>query len=182
VKRKIVAFAGMVLVVAVLLAAAIYRKGHSFTPPAGISQGHPAPDFTLTDTQGHPFTLSQLHGKIVVLNFWATWCPPCKDEIPWFVDLQKQYGAQGLQVVGVSMDDPSDRNDVIKFAKEAGVNYPVVLGQQSVADLYGGIEYLPTTFYIGRDGVVVERVFGQPGSRDEVEKAVKLALAAKPTL
>jgi peroxiredoxin len=181
VKRKIVVFAVMVLAVAVLLAVAIYHKSHPFTPPAGVSQGHPAPDFTLTDTQGHAVTLSQLHGKTVVLNFWATWCPPCQDEIPWFVDMQRQYGAQGVQVVGISMDDPRDHNDVIKFAAKKGVNYPILFGQQSVADLYGGVEYLPTTYYINRDGVVVERVFGQPGSRDEVERAVKLALAARPT-
>jgi cytochrome c biogenesis protein CcmG/thiol:disulfide interchange protein DsbE len=170
----------MVLVMAILLGVAIYRKMYPFNPPAGLNKGHSVPDLTLTDTQGHQLSLSQFRGKVVVVNFWATWCPPCKEEIPWFVEMQRRYGAQGVQVVGISMDEPRDRNDVIKFAAKTGVNYPILYGSQSVADQFGGIEFLPTTYYIDREGIVVERVLGQPNNRDEVEKNVKLAIAAKP--
>jgi cytochrome c biogenesis protein CcmG/thiol:disulfide interchange protein DsbE len=147
---------------------------------AAASTGHDAPDFVLTDLQGHNVKLSDLRGKAVVLNFWATWCPPCKAEIPWFIEMQKRYGAQGLQIVGINMDD-GDPKDVVKFAAENSINYPVLFGQDKVADLYGGIDYLPTTFYIDRNGVVLDRVFGQP-EREEIEKNIQRAIAttAKP--
>ncbi len=143
------------------------------------AKGHDAPDFALTDLQGKTVKLSDLRGKAVVLNFWATWCPPCKAEIPWFVELQKRYGAQGLQVVGVNMDD-GDRKDVEKFVAENSINYPVLLGKEKVAEQYGGIDYLPTTFYIDRSGVVIDRVFGQP-ERAEIEQNIKRAIASKPS-
>jgi len=183
VKRKIVVFAVMVVVVAGLLILARFQGkfpgGHR--APAGVAaKGHEAPDFVLTDLQGHALKLSDLRGKAVVLNFWATWCPPCKEEIPWFVDLQKRYGEQGLQIVGVSMDDDGDQKSVAKFAAENSINYPILLGKENVAAQYGGIDYLPTTFYIDRSGVVLDRVFGQPGTRDEIEQNVKRAIASKP--
>jgi len=181
-KRKVIIFSLMVVIVAGLLLMEKFRG----KLPAGrvgsataVVKGNSAPDFVLTDLQGHNVKLSDLRGKAVVLNFWATWCPPCKEEIPWFVELQKRYGAEGLQVVGVSMDDDSDQKSVVKFAAENSINYPVLLGKQNVADQYGGISYLPTTFYIDRNGVVMERVFGQPG-RSEIEQNVKKAIASKP--
>ncbi len=174
-KRKIVVFGVMVVVLAGLLAMAVYRRN---MPHKGevAAKGKPAPEFTLTDLAGRPVALSSLRGKAVLLNFWATWCPPCKQEIPWFVEMQKRYGAQGLQVVGVNMDDAGDLKDVARFGAENGVNYPILIGQEQVAQQYGGIDYLPTTFYIDRKGVVVERVFGQPTGRDDVEKNIRLAL------
>jgi peroxiredoxin len=178
VKRKVIIFAFMVVIVAGLLLMGKFQgkfPGIRARNAATAVKGHNAPDFTLTDLQGNTVKLSDLRGKAVVLNFWATWCPPCKEEIPWFVELQKRYGSQGLQIVGVSMDD-GDLKDVEKFAAENSINYPVLLGKEAVAAQYGGIEYLPTTFYIDRDGVVMDRVFGQPG-RDEIEKNIKLAIA-----
>jgi peroxiredoxin len=179
VKRKVIIFALMVVVVAGLLLLGKFQGrfpvGRARTA-AVASKGHDAPDFVLSDLQGRSVKLSDLRGKAVVLNFWATWCPPCKEEIPWFVELQKRYGAEGLQVVGVSMDD-GDQKDVEKFAAENSINYPVLLGKDKVADQYGGIDYLPTTFYIDRNGVVMDRVFGQPG-RDEIEQSVKRAIAS----
>ena len=182
-KRKVVVFGVMVVVIAGLLVLARFqgRLPSSRARAAAVAtKGHDAPDFTLTDLQGHPVTLSDLRGKAVVLNFWATWCPPCKEEIPWFVDLQKRYGEQGLQIVGVSMDDDGDQKSVAKFAAENSINYPILLGKENVAAQYGGIDYLPTTFYIDRSGVVLDRVFGQPGTRDEIEQNVKRAIASKP--
>jgi peroxiredoxin len=180
VKRRIVTFALMVVVVAGLLVLAKYRgKFPAGRSAAAAAKGREAPDFVLTDLQGQAVKLSDLRGKAVVLNFWATWCPPCKEEIPWFVELQKRYGAEGLQIVGVSMDDEGDQQAVAKFAAKNAINYPVLLGKEAVAGAYGGIDYLPTTFYIDRNGVVLNRVFGQPG-RQEIEQNIKLALASKP--
>jgi peroxiredoxin len=171
----------MVVVLAGLLLMARYQgKFPAARSRSVASKGHDAPDFTLTDLEGHAVKLSDLRGKAVVLNFWATWCPPCKQEIPWFVDLQKRYGSEGLQVVGVNMDDESDQKNVAKFAAENSINYPILLGKENIAVAYGGIDYLPTTFYIDRSGVVMDRVFGQPGTPAEIEQNVKRAIASKP--
>jgi len=120
--------------------------------------------------------LSDFKGKAVLLNFWATWCEPCKIEMPWFVELQKQYGPQGLQVLGVAMDD-TDPKDISEFAHKMGVNYPIAVGKEAVGDQYGGIPYLPSTFYIDRDGKVVDRVYGLV-SRSEIEDDIKKALSS----
>ncbi len=140
----------------------------------GYVRGKVAPDFALRDLDGKSLRLSDLRGKAVVLNFWATWCSPCKEEIPWFVDFQKQYGPQGLQIVGVDMDE--GRDVVAKFAAEMKINYPVLLGDDKVADLYGSVDALPTTFYIGRDGKIAKTVFGL-APHYEVEKGIRAALA-----
>ena len=174
-KRNVVVFGVMVVVLAGLLSMAVYRRHMPHTGEVA-AKGKPAPEFTLTDLAGHPVALSSLRGKVVLLNFWATWCPPCKQEIPWFVEMQKRYGAQGLQVVGINMDDAGDLKDVARFAAENGVNYPILIGQEAVAQQYGGIDSLPTTFYLDRKGGVVERFIGQPNGQDEVEKSIRLAL------
>src|SRR5205807_1286836 len=95
----------------------------------------------------------------VLLNFWATWCEPCKIEMPWFVDLQKQYGPQGFQIIGVSMDDDAEKA-VPNFTRKMSVNYPILVGTEKVADLYGGVEGLPTSFFIDRSGKIVGREAG----------------------
>ena len=138
-------------------------------------QGKRAPDFELQTPDGKTLHLSDFHGKGVLLNFWATWCVPCKVEMPWFVELQKQYGPQGLQVLGVAMDD-ANPEDIAKFAKELGVNYPIVIGKEAVGDAYGGIPFLPATFYVGRDGKVVDKIYGLK-SRSDIEDDVKKSLA-----
>jgi len=140
--------------------------------------GSVAPDFVLQSLDGQQVRLSDYRGKAVLLNFWATWCAPCKIEMPWFVDLQKQYAAEGLQVIGVAMDDSGDEA-IAKFAKEMGVNYPVLIGKEAVGDAYGGVEFLPTTFFIDRQGKVVERVFGLV-SHSDIEDNVKKALGQGP--
>ena len=116
-------------------------------------KGQTAPDFTLESLEGKTVRLSDFRGKGVLLNFWATWCQPCKIEMPWFAELQKQYGPQGLQIVGVAMDDASPK-EIGEFAHDLGVNYPILVGKESVGDAYGGVQFLPATFYIGRDGKV----------------------------
>jgi thiol-disulfide isomerase/thioredoxin len=117
-------------------------------------------------------------GKAVLINFWATWCVPCKLEMPWFVDLHKQYGAQGFEILGVDEDEAKDRGQIGKFARKIGVNYPILIGDEAVSKAYGGVEVLPTSFYVGRDGKVVEEAAGLI-SRDEIEANIKKALAVK---
>ena len=95
--------------------------------------------------------------------------------MPWFADLQKQYASEGLQIIGIAMDEASPQ-DIGKFAKDLGVNYPILMGKEEVGDAYGGVQFLPATFYIGRDGKVVDKVFGLKG-RGEIESAIKRALA-----
>jgi thiol-disulfide isomerase/thioredoxin len=166
------------LVVAVVVAAMLYFGFHmarrSGPTPPFITKSAPAPDFTLQSLDGTNMRLSDLRGKAVLLNFWATWCGPCKIEMPWFIELQKQYGSQGLQIVGVAMDD-SSKEDIAKFAKDMGVNYPVLLGKEAVGDAYGGVPALPESFFIGRDGKIVDKIIGLRG-RAEIEDSIKKAL------
>jgi thiol-disulfide isomerase/thioredoxin len=153
------------------------RSGRLSTPH--ITRSTVAPDFSLESLEGKTMRLSDFRGKAVLLNFWATWCGPCKIEMPWFVELQQKYGSQGLQVVGVAMDDAS-KEDIAKFAKNMGVNYPVLIGKEAVGDSYGGIPALPETFFIGRDGKVVDKILGLRG-KAEIEDAIKKALNTQPT-
>ena len=143
-----------------------------------VARSMVAPDFTLESLEGKSVKLSDLRGKAVLLNFWATWCSPCKIEMPWFVELQNQYGAQGLQIVGVAMDDAS-KEDIAKFAKEMGVNYPILIGKEAVGDQYGGVPALPESFFIGRDGKLVDKIIGLKG-KSEIEDDVKKALNTQP--
>ncbi|MGA2744798.1 MAG: TlpA disulfide reductase family protein [Candidatus Sulfotelmatobacter sp.] len=165
------------VVVAVVAAAMLYFGVHMSrrdATTAGIMKSNPAPDFTLESLDGKNLRLSDLRGKAVLLNFWATWCGPCKIETPWLVELQNQYGAQGLQVVGIAMDD-SGKDDIAKFAKDMGVNYPVLLGKEAVGDAYGGVPALPESFFIGRDGKIVDKIIGLKG-KGEIEDSIKKAL------
>lgn len=124
-------------------------------PPPELSGAAPA--FTLPDLNGRPVSLSSFRGKVVVLDFWATWCPPCKREIPDFIALQSTYGAKGLQVVGIALDEPTA---VKSFAAQSRMNYPVLLGTDDIARLYGGITGIPTTFIIDRTGKIVTQFEG----------------------
>ena len=135
------------------------RRAGAGGPDALNPIGKIAPDFTLPSLEGKDVTLSAYHGHAVLLNFWATWCGPCKIEMPWFVELQKEYGPQGLAIVGVAMDDAS-KDEIQKFAKEMGVNYTILLGKEAVGQQYGGVDVLPTTFFIDRDGKIISREFG----------------------
>ena len=168
----------MIIAISVMLAAAPYmarRAGLSNSPEPGDElKGKPAPEFALESLDGATVHLADFHGKAVLLNFWATWCQPCKIEMPWFEDLQEQYGSQGFQVVGIAVDDAS-KEDIAKFAKEIGVNYPILLGKEAVGTAYGGVPFLPSSFFIDRDGKIVTRVSGLK-SRNEIEDDVKAAL------
>ena len=137
--------------------------------------GSVAPEFSLKSVpDGKTVTLSSLRGKAVVVNFWATWCGPCKIEMPWLVDLQKKYGDQGLQIVGITKED-YDEATIAKFTKKMGVNYTILVGNQQVVGLYGGVGGLPTSFFVNRSGKVVHEIFGLD-SESKFEEAIKKAL------
>ena len=117
-----------------------------------------APDFTSPDLNGNPLTLSNYRGKVVLLDFWATWCDPCREEIPRFIALQEKYRDQGFQIVGVSIDDSPE--PVREFQRQFKMNYPVVMGNAKIAQLYGGILGLPVAFMIGKDGEIHAKHIG----------------------
>ena len=171
----------MALVFVALVAAGMLYFGFHMARRSGVDHapgilgyGTPAPNFTLQTLDGKNLSLTELRGKAVLVNFWATWCGPCKIETPWLVEMQDRYGSAGLQVVGVAMDD-SGKDEIEKFAKDMGVNYPVLIGKEAVGDAYGGVPALPESFFVGRNGKIVERIIGLKG-RAEIEDAVKKAL------
>ena len=118
-----------------------------------------APDFSITDLSGQTLQLSRYRGKVVLLNFWATWCSPCRSEIPRFVDLQNTYDKEGLQIVGISLDD--DPRLVRTFYQQLRMNYPVAIGDAKLAEQYGGVLGLPVSFLIGRDSRIYAKHAGE---------------------
>jgi peroxiredoxin len=139
----------------------------------------PAPDFSLTDATGQTVKLSDQKGKVVLLNFWATWCGPCKVEIPWFMSFQQQYKDRNFAVVGVAFDD--DGWTAVKpYIAEHKINYRVVVGNDALDKAYGGVESLPTTFLIGRDGRVASKHVGLV-SKSTYQDEIARLLAAPAT-
>jgi thiol-disulfide isomerase/thioredoxin len=131
------------------------------TQSAGPGTGSLAPDFDLKvlDGNGKTMKLSSLRGKAVIVDFWATYCGPCKIEMPWFVELQNKYGKDGLQIVGVAEDDAGEKA-ISDFTHKMGINYPILIGTEKVADLYGGLDGLPTTFFLDRSGKIIDKQLG----------------------
>ncbi len=170
-------------IVAAMLFAGLRMARNNRAGNTGKGQliGGVAPDFDLQTLDGKDVKLSDLRGKAVLLNFWATYCGPCKVEMPWFVELQKEYGPQGFQIIGVAMDDASTE-DIAKFAKDMGVNYPILLGKESVGESYGGVSVLPTTFFVDRDGKLIAREFGLQSRSvfvDHIKKALSQGQAVQ---
>ena len=164
----------------------VYQARHRRSAGTGLlpkSAHQMAKDFTLKSLDGKTVHLSDFKGKAVLLNFWATWCDPCKIETPWLVELQKQYGPQGLQILGVDANDDASMDEVAAFAKSMGIDYPILVGKESetdaVANAYGGIPFLPQSFVIDRNGEVVGRILGLK-SKSDIEDAIKLALSPAP--
>jgi peroxiredoxin len=143
-------------------------------------QRKPAPDFTLKDADGRTVKLSDYRGKVVLLDFWATWCGPCKIEIPWFMDMERRKKDRGFAVLGVAMDD--EGWEVVRpFIAELGVNYRILMGNDETAQRYGGIESLPTTFLIDRAGRIAAVHVGVTGREDfddGVEELLRAPAAA----
>lgn len=131
-----------------------------------------APEFVRSDLAGAKVDLRQYRGKVVLLNFWATWCAPCRVEMPRFAEWQRRYAADGLQVIAISMDD--DAAPVRTFVQDRQFNFPVVMGDEKLGTLYGGVLGLPITFLIARDGKAAARFDGEADLRDLEEQIQKL--------
>lgn len=136
----------------------------------------PAPAFVRNDLDHRRVDLAALRGHVVLLNFWATWCAPCQIEMPRFVDWQSKYGADGLQIVGVSMDD--DPGPVESLVHRRRVNYPIVMGDEKLGVLYGGVLGLPVTYLIDRKGIVRARFKGE-SDLNAMETAIRQLLRSR---
>ncbi len=162
-----------VLVALSLATAAPHLRAQTQPSIPAHSKAKTAPDFTRSDLTGKPIHLSSYRGKVVLLNFWATWCEPCLAEIPRFSAWQKKYGAEGLQVLGVSMDD--DSAPVQRVYRKYSLAYPVVMGDEHLGNLYGGVLGLPISYLIDPEGRIVVRYQGEP-DLTQLEARIKALL------
>ncbi|MGB8655942.1 MAG: TlpA disulfide reductase family protein [Candidatus Acidiferrales bacterium] len=144
-----------------------------------------APDVTFKDLQGKSETLASYQGKVVFVNFWATWCEPCQMEIPWLIELQKKYGDKGFTMLGVAMDEEGS-SVVAPFVQkteydvdggQSTMNYPIVLGNDDIADKFGGLLGYPTSFLVSRDGKILKKYLG-PVSEPALDKQIQAALGS----
>jgi len=171
------------LFAAIGLAAILMLSGcNSSKPVSAASPTKPekdrkvAPEFELKDADGKTVRLSDYKGKVILLDFWATWCGPCKIEIPWFIQFERTYKDKGFAVIGVAMDE--EGWTVVKpFISEMAINYRILQGNDAIAQLYGGVEALPTTFLIDREGKVAATHVGLTG-KDDFENGIKKLLTS----
>jgi cytochrome c biogenesis protein CcmG/thiol:disulfide interchange protein DsbE len=149
-------------------------------------QGKPAPQFSLEDLSGKKVALANYKGKALLINFWATWCAPCKIETPWLIDLRNQYAAQGFEIIGISMDDldrgdpgklGDEKREIARFVQQMKMPYPVLIDGDSISKPYGGLDDLPTSFFVDRGGTVVASQLGLT-SKSEIEAKIKKSLGA----
>jgi thiol-disulfide isomerase/thioredoxin len=177
---------------AVIIAGAIYadkatrlstKNASMKVGTAKADAGAPAPELSLKGLDGKDINLSQYRGKVVLVNFWATWCEPCRFEIPWLIEMQQKYGAKGFTVLGVAMDDEG-RSVVAPFVdkerfdvngNKSQMNYPIVIGNDAAADKFGGLLGYPTSVLIDRDGKQIKRITGLI-SYEEISKAIESQL------
>lgn len=168
------------LVIGVHLADRATRVSHGAGASASGKLGGEAPDVTLKDLDGNEVSLTQYKGKVVLVNFWATWCDPCRIEIPWLIEMQEKFGPKGFTVLGIAMDDEgkpvvapfvaSQKFDV--GGQKLGMNYPILIGSDAAAEKFGGLLGYPTSVLISRDGKQVKRITGLISEAD-VSKAIQ---------
>jgi len=138
-------------------------------------QNKPAPKFTLEDLSGKKVSLANYKGKAVLINFWATWCAPCKIETPWLIELREQYGPKGFEILGVSADDldlgdkqklVQEKKEIAETAQQMHIPYPVLINGNAISQPYGGVDELPTSFFVNREGVIVASQMGLTSEAD----------------
>jgi len=151
--------------------------------------GKPASAFTLEDLNGKKVSLTDYKGRALMINFWATWCAPCKIETPWIIELRNKYSGQGFEVLGISADDldrddkqklADDKQAIRRAATQLHIPYPILFDGDSISTLYGGLDSLPTSYFIDRKGKIVAAQLGLT-SKDEMEKNIQKALAEAST-
>jgi peroxiredoxin len=139
-----------------------------------------APEFALKDSNGQTVHLADYKGKVVLLDFWATWCGPCKVEIPWFIEFEQQFKDRGFAVLGVSMDE--DGWDAVKpYMDDLKINYRILLGNEQISDIYGGLDSLPTTLLIDRQGKIASVHIGLSRGKEEFRDDIDHLLGASST-
>jgi peroxiredoxin len=188
VKRNTLVFIAVLLILAVAGWAGWTnfkaRRQGAARPPASAAQGKPAPPFTLEDLSGKKVSLADYKGKAVLINFWATWCTPCRIETPWLVELRNQYAAQGFEILGISADDidrgdPAKLNEekqqIARFVQKTHIPYPVLIDGDSISQPYGGLDVLPSSFFVDRNGNLVAEQMGVT-SKEDIEAKIKKAL------
>jgi len=151
--------------------------------PAAMKAGEPAPDISAKDLDDKSVTLADYKGKVVLVNFWATWCDPCREEIPWLIEMQDRYGPKGFTVLGIAMDEEGkpvvapfvakERYDV--QGQKLPMNYPIVIGNEGVAEKFGGLLGYPTSVLISKDGKQLKKITGII-NEEEISKLVEGAL------
>jgi cytochrome c biogenesis protein CcmG/thiol:disulfide interchange protein DsbE len=186
--KKVIAI--LAVVVAVIVgtyfadkATRVGAKSKSSLQPDSANINKLEPELTLKDLDGKDVSLAQYKGKVVLVNFWATWCGPCREEIPWLIDMQQKYGPKGFTVLGVAMDEEgksvvapyvqSEKFDV--NGTPSLMSYPILLGNDAAADKFGGLFGYPTSVLISRDGRQIKRITGII-SYDEISKAIESQL------
>ena len=184
-KSLLVIIAVVAVILATYLADRATRQPKNSVAKVTLSSAaaKPAPDLTLRDLDGKDLSLAQYKGKVVLVNFWATWCEPCQVEIPWLIEMQQKYADRGFTVLGIAMDEEGasvvtpwvtkERFDV--NGSKSQMNYPIVIGDDAAADKFGGLLGYPTSVLISRDGKVVKRITGII-SYDEMSKSIESQL------
>jgi thiol-disulfide isomerase/thioredoxin len=184
-KSVLVIIAVVAVIVATYFADRATRQPHHNSPKVSFNNAtaKPAPELTLKDLDGKDLSLSQYKGKLVLVNFWATWCEPCQVEIPWLIGMQQKYAAKGFTILGIAMDEDGakvvtpwvqkERFDV--NGSKSQMNYPIVIGDDAAADKFGGLLGYPTSVLVNRDGKIVKRITGII-NEDEISKWIESQL------
>jgi thiol-disulfide isomerase/thioredoxin len=184
-KSLLVIIAVVAVIVATYLTDRATRQPKNSVAKVTLSSAaaKPAPDLTLRDLDGKDLSLAQYKGKVVLVNFWATWCEPCQVEIPWLIEMQQKYADRGFTVLGIAMDEEGASVVTPWVTKErfavngskSQMNYPIVIGDDAAADKFGGLLGYPTSVLINRDGKIIKRITGLI-SYDEISKSIESQL------
>ena len=159
--------------VTVFVTAFIFCSAHA---EAAVKTGQPAPAFKLFAINGQPVSNEALKGSITILDFWATWCPPCRESIPFFIELHRKYGKQGLQIIGMNVDETGERH-LKSFATERNIPYPIVTAPRKLQDEYG-VRALPVLFVLDKNGVVIHQMLGFSAPQGQaLERLIKRLLS-----